>query len=423
MLIAQRSPRPRGRYTGVDADPEAIRRARKEAGLSQAQLGAPLLTKQAVQSIESGRVHPSHRSLSHIAERLGVSMEVLLREGATRADGRIRELQRLYEEHRYTDVLAQAEAILRTDVFDTRRRAGAHYYSGLAHYRLSVWPEAVEQLIQARECATAVPDPWLVAETFDVEAAARHELGDPSAAELAREALRRYRGLERRRADVEARMLENLGRILYRRGEYEAAERYYDEALDVMGAVRALDSVGRIYHGLAGARRRAGDLTGAADLMRTAIQLYKVEHELPDGGEVSPHWTGSRRPASGSCVPTSCTPSRSSVRSRTTSSGHSAAHRSRPSSPGSSTCRFRSRRRCSSSATSRTRQATLGAPMLTIERRSRSFAPPTCQSGPSSSSWYTRRCDDFVAPGNPSQPDARDDASRTRSCADWLPAS
>ena len=271
----------------MDADPEAIRRARKEAGLSQAQLGAPLLTKQAVQSIESGRVHPSHRSLSHIAERLGVSIEVLLREGATRADGRIRELQRLYEEHRYTDVLVLAGAILRTDVFDTRRRAGAHYYSGLAHYRLSVWPEAVEQLIQARECATAVPDPWLVAETFDVEAAARHELGDPSAAELAREALRRYRGLERRRSDVEARMLENLGRILYRRGEYEAAERYYDEALDVMGAVRALDSVGRIYHGLAGARRRAGDLAGAADLMRTAIQLYKVEHELPDGGEVS----------------------------------------------------------------------------------------------------------------------------------------
>jgi tetratricopeptide (TPR) repeat protein len=121
-------------------------------------------------------------------------------------------------------------------------------------------------------------DPWLAAESLDIEASARHELNDPAAAPLAAEALRQYRRLESRRPEIEARMLENVGKTLWRRGDYQAAERSYEEALDVMGAVRALASVGRIYHGLAGGLKLKGDLRGAEALMRKAIDLYEVEH-------------------------------------------------------------------------------------------------------------------------------------------------
>jgi tetratricopeptide (TPR) repeat protein len=272
----------------VDADPQLIRRAREKAGLSQAQLGAPLLTKQAVQSIEVGRVRPSPRSLAHIANRLGVPVESLLREGGPLPDRRVRELQRLCEEHRYSEVLERTAIILRAVPADARLRGSTHYYAGLACHRLNMSAAAIDHLVAARRDAAAVPDPWLAAESLDIEAAARHELNDPGASQLAAEALRQYRRLDRRQPEIEARMLENVGKTLWRRGDYQAAERSYEEALDVMGAVRALDSVGRIYHGLAGGLKLKGDLDGAEALMRKAIDLYEVEHGVrPDARDVS----------------------------------------------------------------------------------------------------------------------------------------
>src|SRR6266568_3914656 len=48
-----------------------IREARAEAGLSQAQLGAPHFTRAYVSAIELGKVRPAMKSLEFMAERLG----------------------------------------------------------------------------------------------------------------------------------------------------------------------------------------------------------------------------------------------------------------------------------------------------------------------------------------------------------------
>ncbi len=55
-----------------------IRELRIGAGLSQASLGQPYLSRAAVSAIEKGRATPSLRSLAHIAKQLGVTIAELL---------------------------------------------------------------------------------------------------------------------------------------------------------------------------------------------------------------------------------------------------------------------------------------------------------------------------------------------------------
>src|ERR1041384_3488995 len=50
---------------------ERIRKARSDAGLSQAQLGAPHFTRAYVSAIELGKVRPAMKSLEFMADKLG----------------------------------------------------------------------------------------------------------------------------------------------------------------------------------------------------------------------------------------------------------------------------------------------------------------------------------------------------------------
>ena len=54
---------------------ERVRSARRERGMSQAQLAGEQLTKGFISQVESGLVRPSVRSLQILATRLGKSLE------------------------------------------------------------------------------------------------------------------------------------------------------------------------------------------------------------------------------------------------------------------------------------------------------------------------------------------------------------
>src|SRR5258708_23967403 len=57
---------------------DRVRSARRDAGLSQAQLAGDELTKGFISQIESGLVRPSIRSLQHIASRLGRPLDYFI---------------------------------------------------------------------------------------------------------------------------------------------------------------------------------------------------------------------------------------------------------------------------------------------------------------------------------------------------------
>src|SRR5258708_17574192 len=68
---------------------DRIRKARTEAGLSQAQLGAPHFTRAYVSAIELGKVRPAMKSLEFMADKLGKPTSYFLED--EEADRRRRE--------------------------------------------------------------------------------------------------------------------------------------------------------------------------------------------------------------------------------------------------------------------------------------------------------------------------------------------
>src|SRR5258706_15879107 len=69
---------PRRRLPGVTLRPGAVKQARKESGLSLAQVGKGHVTAPAIYLIETGRTRPSLPTLEHIAQRTGKPVEFFL---------------------------------------------------------------------------------------------------------------------------------------------------------------------------------------------------------------------------------------------------------------------------------------------------------------------------------------------------------
>ena len=58
-----------------------VREARIRAGLSQAKLAMPYLTRAYVSAVELGKISPSLKSLSHMATKASVSLRSLIPDG------------------------------------------------------------------------------------------------------------------------------------------------------------------------------------------------------------------------------------------------------------------------------------------------------------------------------------------------------
>lgn len=261
-------------------DPDTVRQARLRAGLSLAQVAGAELTRQAVHLIETGKVQPSARSLQLIARRLGVPAHTFLAESAEGepAQRRAAELERLCERQRYADVVELAHRMLVGDPA-TQTEAVARLYLGRALAQLGRADEALGHLRRARRLFET-EDPWSAAEAREWEAAALYVGESRRAAEVAEDALRRYRALEPRRPAIEARMLEHLGTILIQRFDYFRARQCYEEALHVAGPVLDLVRLGHIYHGLSRCHASLGDMRRAIELASRAVALYAVENDL-----------------------------------------------------------------------------------------------------------------------------------------------
>lgn len=284
--LARPPPRPRGRRPGVEVDPDAIRQARLDAGLTLADVAGTELSRQAVQRIEAGRARPSMRTLEIIAGRVGSPVSALLAcptgQRPVLPEEWVDDLAALCRTHQYERAVAVGEAILEWRP-QQRQEALARQYLGLALIRLNRPREALDQVVAARALFEELNDPWLVAEAMDWEACALYLLRDPRALRLVEEALSRYRALEPRSADTESRILEHVGMILLWHHEWDRAIDCFHEALAMPGVVRDFARMGRIYHGLGVAHDHLGDYERAADVLRSALVLYRQEHELTTG--------------------------------------------------------------------------------------------------------------------------------------------
>lgn len=267
----------RGR--GYAINPAALREARRDRGLTLAQVADGIITRQALHQFETGKARPSHATLQALAERLGIPLGALL---ANPHDPREVSMRELQEKQRWPDLERLATVVLADRNVTLRTQAIARFYLGCA--TLNQAPdEAVSHLRQARGLLAQLGEPWLAAEARDWEGAALYLMQDPTAVDVGRDALARYRMLTDREPGVEARMLEHIGTYLLQRQEVTEALSSYREAIETAGPVLELARLANIYHGLASGCVRIGESRQALEYFDRAIHLQRIHNDVESG--------------------------------------------------------------------------------------------------------------------------------------------
>ena len=133
-----------------------VRRLRRAAGLTQAQLAGARFTKEYVSQIERGATRPTHETVEWLADRLGVEYELLedgwSRADAARIDDSLREGERLLEERRYVDALRAFASARETSSLAgrmPRQRLRLLRGEAWAHLRLGELDDAMTLLDEA----------------------------------------------------------------------------------------------------------------------------------------------------------------------------------------------------------------------------------------------------------------------------------
>ncbi|MEA2662822.1 MAG: hypothetical protein QOH08_2394, partial [Chloroflexota bacterium] len=258
---------------------ERVRSARRAAGLSQAQLAGDELTKGFISQIESGLVRPSIRSLQHIAQKLGRSLDYFIADeplaatkrvtfhrlaaeaAAERRDWAATEEQSVAGLAVATDALERA-AFLRlaaNAALNQGRREEAfdHITTGLALIDVAKHPLDVARLLYVRGLAYGDAG-QLVAST--------------EAFETVRDIIERYEILEPR---LRARVSVALGTTYRRLGRTTKAIASYESALATASRANELKLAAQGFMGIAVSHYDAGDLDAAIASYERALDLFE----------------------------------------------------------------------------------------------------------------------------------------------------
>jgi tetratricopeptide (TPR) repeat protein len=264
---------------------ELLRKARTDAGLSQAQLGAPHFTRAYVSALELGKIRPAMSSLEFLAGRLGKAPSYFL-------DDAEQERKRA---ERALDVKAAAALLARPTAADALRRVEdligtATEPSDIGRLRLMAGTalnflfrgaDALRELTAADRLTSPMADTRLRQAIAHQTAIALRLIGEH---DRARETLVALLS-ETERSDpknriLRTRLLRDLGAVSWDLGEHEKASAYYQSALEWAKDIGDLAGLIAIYNGLGYAQRSLGDLEGATAYLQKALAATEVANDL-----------------------------------------------------------------------------------------------------------------------------------------------
>ncbi len=258
---------------------DRVRAARKELGLSQAQLAGEELTKGFISQLESGLVRPSVRSLQVIAARLGKPLDYFLGDEPL-ATGKRVAFHRLaaetaVEAHDWGRVRDHVEQGL-AETPDATERAHLLCLKAQAENAAGARERSFELVDEALGLVETAADPQLAASLLYLRGSAYGEAGQLVAAteslEASRDVIERYEVLDPR---LRSRVMVALGTAYRRLKRSSKALASYEAALATASRSSELTLAARGYMGIAATHYDAGELDTAIAMYRRALELFR----------------------------------------------------------------------------------------------------------------------------------------------------
>jgi transcriptional regulator with XRE-family HTH domain len=253
---------------------ERIRRARVQAGMTQAQVAEGRYTSAYISALERGLAKPSMAALTFISGRLGVAVQDLVAETRP-AIGRL-EADLLLASGKPQEALDRYDELLEGAGEDRRSRAELLRGRAEALCRLHRGTEAIRPSAEAAELFDALAAPvdaawaryWL---------AGAHYLADNTAEAqgILQQLLAEDRAGLQVAPDFRFRLLTQLGNTEAWDGRPERAVTYMEEARSLIGDV-SLRQRAAFLSGLSLQYRRAGDLEGSLRVGHESLALYQA---------------------------------------------------------------------------------------------------------------------------------------------------
>jgi tetratricopeptide (TPR) repeat protein len=272
----------RGRRQGVEVRAGSVEQARREAGLTLAQVAAGKLTRTAIHLIEKGRTRPSMETLQLIARQTRKPIDFFLTPESSSAlserQTQLRELERLIGVRQLEAVIEMGASLLK-QAWSAEDAAIIHFSVGQAYCRLVRPTEALEHLVVARQQFERSGDEWMAVEAMDWESSALGLQDDPDALPLANQALERCRQLEPKATQVEARILGHIAGMHVVAHSWVTAIRYYEAAAAAASVVKDLLQLAKMHHGLGLAYKSMQQPGTARQHYDKALTLYSIESD------------------------------------------------------------------------------------------------------------------------------------------------
>lgn len=272
--MPSRVARPR---TGTDAFGARVRTLRRARGLRQQDLADGQYSAAYISMLESGRTRASMKALDHISKKLSVSVAELL--GGAPQPNEIEAKLALAKTLVAAEDFQRALEVLRDLRLESlmpRQQLARLRLEGRCFLLMRQAQQAMPILQRALRLAQQLGD-------RDEEAQVRTQLGSGCYYTAAyREALQHFlsaldaiqRG-DVHDANLEFRVLSNLGNAYAALGEQPAAIGYYERALAMAGDIVDQDRLADVHAGLAFAYTKREDYEAAITHARTSLALYE----------------------------------------------------------------------------------------------------------------------------------------------------
>jgi len=256
---------------------QKIRELRIRKGLTQSDLSAGLVTPSMISQIESDKANPSHNLLAAIAEKLDTPIEYFLTDTETQMEkvSVYKIAKALMATREYTQAIEMLK--------DLELNPSPHVSSIDVSYDLAECYLHVGEYSTATERFEAVLDSAMARNDNTVSLLVLNQLGELSYLEKnypiaihywkkAHEMIKKGHPAE---LYLHAKIVQNLGAVYYKLGEYTEALTYYKEANTLLEGSHHFKKIGDIYLNLSFTYRDMGEFEKAAEYSQFALSIFQ----------------------------------------------------------------------------------------------------------------------------------------------------